>query len=97
MFEPKMPERGQIWQHVKSGDFYTVIGLARNPEGLVEVVYHGTYGQPHWPPLFTQGIDRWSQEIAKNTPRFKCTGNGHVNSPYLNPLAPQPITGEVSE
>lgn len=66
----RMPATGEGWRHYKTG-LYTIVGMARDDKGDAIVVYT-EYGWSlaQLPPLYTQPLGRFVQEVENNKPRF---------------------------
>lgn len=69
----RMPATGEGWRHYKGGSdsLYTVIGLSRDENGNVQVIYtpfRWTLGQ--LPPIYNQPLGRFLQDVENNKPRF---------------------------
>lgn len=66
----RMPATGEVWRHYKGG-LYTVIGMARDDKGDAQVVYTDyRWHLVQLPPIYTQSIARFMQEVENNKPRF---------------------------
>lgn len=67
----RMPATGEGWRHYK-GDLYTVVGIARDESGNVCVVYtNALWGLIQFPPLYTQPLGRFLQDVENDKPRFR--------------------------
>lgn len=68
-----MPRTGEGWRHYKGGadSLYTIIGLSRDENGCVHVVYT-PYGWSlaELPPIYNQPLGRFLQEVENKVPRF---------------------------
>lgn len=66
----RMPKTGEAWRHYKGG-LYTIVGMARDDQGHAIVVYTDFgWSLVQWPPLYTQLVGRFVQEVENNKPRF---------------------------
>lgn len=82
----RMPATGEGWRHYK-GALYTVIGMARDDKGDAYVVYtEFGWSLIQLPPIYTQPLGRFVQEIENNKPRFTFDRErGDDNDcPYIN-------------
>lgn len=72
--EFRMPKTGEGWRHYKRGDdsLYTIVGVARDADGFVQVVYTPyRWLLRNLPPLYVQLLGRFLQEVENGKPRFQ--------------------------
>ncbi len=80
---------GEGWRHYKGG-LYTVIGLARDPDGFMNVVYtEWRYFLGGLPPIFIQLLGRFLQEVENGKPRFRFERD--VGEDTTCPFIKQPV------
>jgi len=83
----RIPKTGESWRHYEGG-LCTIVGLARDPDGFVNVVYTGYRWQcAQLPPLYVQQLDRFLQEVENNRPRYsfeRDVGDDDV-CPFIRP------------
>lgn len=69
--EYRMPATGEAWRHYKGG-LYTIIGMGVDDKGDAQVIYtHYEWSLIQLPPIFTQPLGRFLQQIDHDKPRFR--------------------------
>lgn len=88
----KMPATGEAWRYYKGGhkSLYTIVGMAVDDEGNAVVVYT-PYGWSlvQLPPLFTQSLGRFVQQVGHDKPRFQFEreSGGDTACPFIRPTS----------
>lgn len=83
--EFRIPATGEAWRHYKGG-LYTIVGLAIDDKGDATVVYTPFgWSLVQLPPLFTQTLGRFLQQVEIDKPRFYFQGarGGDKNCPFI--------------
>ena len=69
----KLPATGEGWRHYKGGSdsLYTIVGLSRDADGFVNVVYTPfRWSLGGKPPLYNQLLGRFLQDVENGRQRF---------------------------